>query len=54
MGKELEANKGVRGMPWLSKDTKDVESCEKLRGVAIELWSEDVRMGKPDMLKTYP
>jgi hypothetical protein len=35
MGKELEANKGVRGMPWLSKDTKDVESCEKLRGVAI-------------------
>ena len=34
--KDMEANKGVRGMPWLSKETKDVESCEKLRGVAIE------------------
>jgi hypothetical protein len=35
--KEKEAKKGVRGMPRLSKDTKDVESCEKFRGVAIEL-----------------
>ena len=48
----MEANKGVRGMPWLSKDTKDVESCEKLRGVAIEQRSVDVRMGKPNKLKT--
>ena len=29
-----EANKGVRGMPRLSEATKDVVSCEKLRGVA--------------------
>jgi hypothetical protein len=35
--KEKEAKKGVRGMPRLSKETKDVESCEKPRGVAIEL-----------------
>jgi hypothetical protein len=35
--KDMEANKGVRGMPRLSKETKDVESCEKFRGVAIEL-----------------
>jgi hypothetical protein len=35
--KKKEANKGVRGMPRLSKETKDVESCEKPRGVAIEL-----------------
>ena len=34
--KDLEAYKGVRGMPWLSKETKDVLSCEKLRGVARE------------------
>jgi hypothetical protein len=31
-----EANKGVRGMPRLSEATKDVVSCEKLRGVANE------------------
>ena len=31
-----EANKGVRGMPRLSEATKDVVSCEKLRGLANE------------------
>ena len=34
--KEKEAYKGVRGMPWLSETTKDVVSCEKLRGAANE------------------
>jgi hypothetical protein len=32
-----EANKGVRGMPRLSEATKDVISCEKLRGVQINV-----------------
>ena len=27
-------NKGVWGMPWLLETTKDVVSCEKLRGGA--------------------
>ena len=36
-GARDEVKKGVRGMPRLSKETKDVESCEKPRGVAIEL-----------------
>jgi hypothetical protein len=31
---EQEAYKGVRGMPRLSETTKDVVSCEKLRGGA--------------------
>lgn len=34
---EKEANKSVWGMPRLSETTKDVVSCEKLRGVANEL-----------------
>ncbi len=33
---EQEAYKGVRGMPRLSETTKDVVSCEKLRGAANE------------------
>jgi hypothetical protein len=48
----MEANKGVRGMPWLSETTKDVVSCEKLRGAANEHRSVDVRMGEPCRLKT--
>ena len=39
-------------MPRLSETTKDVVSCDKLRGVANELWSADVRMGQPLWLKT--
>ena len=39
-------------MPRLSEMTKDVISCEKLRGVANKLRSVDVRMGKPVWLKT--
>ena len=50
--REKEANKSVRGMPRLSEATKDVVSCEKLRGDASDLRSADVRMGKPAMLKT--
>ena len=34
---EKEANKSVWGMPRLSETTKDVVSCDKLRGVANEL-----------------
>jgi hypothetical protein len=34
-GKERkEVNKSIRGMPRLSEATKDVVSCEKLRGSA--------------------
>jgi len=36
----LEANKGVWGMPRLSEKTKDVISCEKLRGGANNVASE--------------
>lgn len=50
--KEKEANKSVWGMPRHSETTKDVVSCDKLRGVANELWSADVRMGQPLWLKT--
>ena len=32
-----EAKKGARGMPRLSETTKDVISCEKLRGGANNL-----------------
>ena len=39
-------------MPRLSEMTKDVISCEKLRGGANNLRSVDVRMGKPGWLKT--
>ena len=39
-------------MPRLSETTKDVVSCEKLRGGANNLRSVDVRMGKPRWLKT--
>lgn len=40
-------------MPRLLETTKDVVSCEKLWGVANELRSIDVRMGKPSKLKTW-
>ena len=40
-------------MPWLSEATKDVISCEKLRGAANKRRSEDIRMGQPDRLKVY-
>ena len=29
-----QARKSTRGMPWHRKPTKDVISCEKLRGIA--------------------
>ena len=38
-------------MPRLSEETKDVVSCEKLRGAANEYRSVDVRMGEPVALK---
>ena len=38
-------------MPWLSEAMKDVISCDKLRVGANNLWSEDFRMGQPDILK---
>jgi hypothetical protein len=40
-------------MPWLLEAMKDVISCDKLRGGANNLRSEDFRMGKPGTLKTY-
>jgi hypothetical protein len=48
---KIEAKKGVWGMPWLSETTKDVVSCEKLRGAANEHRSVDVRMGQPVIVK---
>jgi hypothetical protein len=40
-------------MPRLSEAKKDVTSCEKLRGGANILKSEDIRMGEPNILKEY-
>ena len=34
-------------MPWRQQATKDVVSCEKLRGAAHEHRSGDIRMGQP-------
>ena len=45
--KGKEARKGVWGMPRLLEATKDVVSCEKLRGDANDLRSADVRIGEP-------
>ena len=42
-----QANKSARGMPWHQEPMKDVISCDKLRGAANKLRSEDFRMGKP-------
>ena len=36
-------------MPWLSEATKDVTSCDKLRGVANTPRSADFRMGQPNI-----
>ena len=30
----MKVRKGIWGMPWLSEATKDVISCDKLRGLA--------------------
>ena len=40
-------------MPWLTEAMKDVISCDKLRGAAHKLRSEDFRMGQPTMLKAW-
>ena len=42
-----QAKKSARGMPWHQEPTKDVISCDKLRGAANEHRSVDFRMGKP-------
>jgi len=34
-------------MPWHQGAMKDVVSCDKLRGGANNLWTEDFRMGQP-------
>jgi hypothetical protein len=34
-------------MPWRQETMKDVASCDKPRGAASELRSEDLRMGQP-------
>ena len=41
------ATKGVRWMPWHMEAMKDVISCDKPRGGANNLRSEDFRMGQP-------
>ena len=41
------ASKGARWMPWHREPMKDVDGCDKPRGVANELRSADVRMGQP-------
>ena len=42
-----QAIKSIRRMPWHQETTKDVTSCEKLRGGANIHRSADIRMGKP-------
>ena len=48
-----QANKSARGMPWHQEPTKDVTSCDKLRGAAHTHRSGDFRMGKPDTAIPY-
>ena len=43
----IKANKGIGWMPWHQAPTKDVTSCDKLRGAANKPRSADFRMGKP-------
>jgi hypothetical protein len=50
-GKNRKRNKGAWGMPWLLEATKDVVSCEKVRGGANDFRSVRVRMGQPVILK---
>ena len=42
-----QATKSERWMPWRREATKDVASCDKPRGAASRLRSEDARMGEP-------
>src|SRR5262249_61269284 len=42
-----QATKGERWMPWRQEAMKGVASCDKPRGAASRLRSEDARMGKP-------
>jgi hypothetical protein len=38
-------------MPWRQEPKKDVQRCEKRRGVALERRTVDIRMGKPGLSK---
>ena len=38
-------------MPRRQEPKKDVQRCEKRRGVALERRAVDIRMGKPDLRK---
>ena len=38
-------------MPRLEEAMKDVLDCEKPRGAVKKLWSVDVRMGQPNMVR---
>ena len=50
-----QANKSVGRMPWHQEPTKDVISCEKLRGGANIHRSADIRMGEPNWANlSYP
>lgn len=42
-----QATKSTGWMPWHHTPTKDVASCDKLRGAASRHRSVDIRMGKP-------
>ena len=42
-----QATKGERWMPWRQEAMKGVASCDKPRGAASRLRSEDARMGEP-------
>ena len=42
-----QATKGAWWMPWQKQAMKDVASCDKPRGAASRLRSEDARMGEP-------
>ena len=39
--------KSIWWMPWRQEAMKDVLRCDKRRGAAKELWSDDLWMGKP-------
>jgi len=44
---EFRATHGMGWMPWHRQAMKGVASCDKPRGAASWLGSEDARMGKP-------
>ena len=50
--KEVQANKSTGRMPWHREPTKDVTSCDKLRGAANKHYIRRFPNGATPMVKT--